>query len=61
MIKLKYKTYICSVCGCRFAVNIDDVTYAEKNGIYLTCPVHGKHRNIKAYQDLMEEKSAVRL
>lgn len=61
MINLKYKVYICSICGCRFAVNINDVKYAEKNGIYLTCPIHGKHRKIRIYKELMEERQAVRL
>lgn len=61
MIKLKYKVYICSICGCKFAVNIDDVKYAEKNGVYLTCPIHGQHKEIEFYKEIMEERSAVRV
>lgn len=49
-----YLVYKCKSCGVEFIIHKD---YIDTNRNYLTCPLHGKHKNIiviGAYDDLEE-------
>lgn len=38
--------YRCNICNCIFGIDKKRVKHAEKEDEYITCPLHGKHRNI---------------
>ena len=49
-----YIVYKCAQCGCVFIIPMEYVTYKSD---YMTCPLHGKHKDILvvgAYDDLLE-------
>lgn len=53
--------YQCRECGCKFGISESDVKESEKLGIYITCPMDGRHDEMKLIKDLMEEKKAVQM
>lgn len=60
---IKYK---CQKCGCEFEINKKWIDYAETEDKYITCPLHGKHKNIhvisrREIEYLMQERKAVQL
>lgn len=62
----EYIVYRCKICGCNFAVERSYIKHAEQEYRYLTCPLHGKHRDINVIsrmelKSLMEERKAVEL
>ena len=41
-----YIVYKCLKCNRIFILMTSDVTYSEEESKYLTCPYHGKHKDI---------------
>lgn len=41
-----YIVYKCKTCGKHFILMTDEVKYSEEESKYITCPYHGKHKDI---------------
>lgn len=45
-MKDAYIIYKCKICGKHFILMTNEIKYSEKESKYITCPYHGKHKNI---------------
>jgi DNA-directed RNA polymerase subunit RPC12/RpoP len=43
----EYIIYRCNVCGNYFILLRSQVKYSERESKYITCPYHGKHKDIR--------------
>lgn len=53
----EYIVYKCRTCGNNFILLSNQVKYSEKESKYITCPFHGKHKDIivvGAYDSIKE-------
>lgn len=41
-----YVIYKCKICGKHFILMTNEIKYSEEESKYITCPYHGKHKNI---------------
>jgi DNA-directed RNA polymerase subunit RPC12/RpoP len=49
---MEYIVYRCETCGKHFLLFTKEVTHSEKESKYITCPFHGKHKDIRVcYRD----------
>ena len=45
-MKDAYIVYKCQVCARHFILMTNDINHSEEESKYITCPYHGKHKNI---------------
>lgn len=53
----EYIVYQCRTCKKHFFLLAEEVEYSEKESDYITCPYHGKHKDIivvGAYDDMQK-------
>ena len=41
-----YIVYRCLICGNHFVLMSNEVTHSEEESKFITCPYHGKHKQI---------------
>lgn len=53
----EYIVYRCNTCNKHFILLRNEVNHSEAESRYITCPFHGRHKNISvcgAYDDIEE-------